>query len=72
MPGFVLKPIDFDQPIRTKFDTAFLARALVEYPDRELVTFLARCVALKTESALPDLVFSPNLVSLCLGIGCAA
>jgi hypothetical protein len=31
MPGSVLKPVDFDQPIRTKFDTAFLVRALVGY-----------------------------------------
>jgi hypothetical protein len=71
-PGALLKPMDFDQPIRTKFDTAFLARALGEYPDRELVTFLVCGVALKTESAPPDLVLCPHLVSLCRGVSDAA
>jgi hypothetical protein len=50
----------FDQPTHTRFDTAFLARALMEYSDRELATFLVRGVALETESAPPDLELCPN------------
>jgi hypothetical protein len=71
-PGDVVSPVDFNQPVRTKFDTAFLARALVTFPDRELVTFLCRGVALKTESAPPDLVLCPHLVSLNAGVADAA
>ena len=62
-PGQPILPLDFDQPIRTRFDTNFLAHALSEYPDRELVSFVCHGVALKTESAPPDLVLCPHLVS---------
>ena len=70
--GQPILPLDFDQPIHTNFDTAFLARSLAQYPDHELVTFLCRGVALKTESAPPDLVLCPHLVSLGSGIADAA
>ncbi|MGA0134817.1 MAG: hypothetical protein ACO3ND_10740, partial [Opitutales bacterium] len=67
-PGQPILPLDFDQPIRTRFDTSFLAQALADYPDRELVSFVCRGVALKTESAPPDLVLCPHLVTLGAGM----
>jgi len=57
-------PMDFEQPIRSHLDTAFLSRALREYPDQELRSFMVQGVATKTDAGSFVTVLGPHLTSL--------
>jgi len=56
--------MDFQQPIRPHLDTAFLSRALREYPDQELRSFMVQGVATKTDAGSFVTVPGPHLASL--------
>jgi hypothetical protein len=62
-----LIPADFDDQPFVQFNTNFLAAALADYPDQELVSFITRGSATKTDEAGLTAVFGPPLLSLAVG-----
>ncbi|MFZ9087199.1 MAG: hypothetical protein ACO3C6_11785, partial [Steroidobacteraceae bacterium] len=56
--------MDFDRPIESHFDTAFLAQALSAYPDQELRSFAVHGAATKTDAGNLMSVLGPHLTSL--------
>jgi len=62
-----LIPADFNALPHVLWNTEFLATALAEYPDQELVSFVTRGAATKSEAAGLTAVFGPHLISLAAG-----
>jgi hypothetical protein len=64
-----LFPADFNEQPFVLWCTAFLAEALADYPDRELVSFVTQGSATKSDAAGLTMVLGPHLVSLADGFG---
>jgi hypothetical protein len=63
----IIVPADFDAPISSHLNLAFLASSLADYPDQELVGFLSHGTASKSSACGLDIVLGPHLTSLRLG-----
>ena len=59
----VMTPMDFDRPIESTFDTAFLEKAFSAYPDKELRSFAIHGVATKTDAGSFMSVLGPQPTS---------
>jgi len=57
-------PMDFNRPIESHFDTAFLAEALSAYPDQELRSFAVHGAATKTDAENFRSALGQHLTSL--------
>ena len=67
--GPVPVPVNFEAPLMSHLDTAFLAAALRDYADQELVSFVTKGAASKTQERSLVMVLSPHLTSLGAGVG---
>ena len=60
-------PANWGADIHSHWDTAFLESALVEFPDKELVSFVTRGAATSSDAAGLTMVLGPHLTSLAAG-----
>ena len=59
----IIVPVDFDEPVSSHLDLNYLAEALADWPDQELLSFLLDGVRYKADVDF-QIVLLPHLVSL--------
>ena len=57
-------PADFDAPVKSDWDRPLLGHLLAHYPDKELLSFVTRGAASKSEATGLVMVLGPHLQSL--------